>query len=166
MKMYSKFILSTLLIITCITQVQAWSYFYSEPVVVVYPAPVVYQQSAGEAVATGVLALGACVGLGVSAIVKHRAKKRKLREYSKMFQGMGYNQAQAKIYAQMAVETDGGFQAVVNHIEHKQESYREFNAQKKLMETSHQLQLWHYLVLMLAAAGLGFLGLLCFRRFK
>lgn len=107
------------------------------------PAPIVVcrQPSAGEAIATGVVAVGACIGLGIAAIVERRAKKRRFKEYIENFRDMGYTKEQARIYAQMAMENPEGLQAVVRSIDQEKLVQTQILAQHELMKKSHDQNL-------------------------
>lgn len=152
------------------------------------PVPVIVHRepSVGEFVATSVVAAGACVGLGIAAIVEHRAQKRMFKEYIETFRDMGYSKHQAKIYAQLAMENPEGLQAVVRSIDQEKLLQAQIAAQhemikkshhqklqdtkelhqQKLQEMSHEytLKLMTYLVILLTTIIVAGLGLLWYRR--
>lgn len=152
--------------------IQAKWFWYEPTPVIVYREP-----SVGEAIATGILGLGACVGLGIASIVKHEKNKKQLKEYVRTFQDMGYNLGQAKIYAKMAMEHPEGLKAVVDSIDKDKQTQSKMLLQnhtlqqshsQKMQEMSHatQLKLMTYLVMMLSMVILAGLGYALYRRKK
>ncbi|MFA5998726.1 MAG: hypothetical protein WC747_01760 [Candidatus Babeliales bacterium] len=140
MKNITKFTFLSILSLLSAHQALPYPFFYREVPVVVYHEPVVYRHvvyhepSAAEVIGVG-------LGCGIAALVGLNAHHRQIAEYTKMFQDLGYDRAQAKVYAKMAVETDGGFQAVVRNIEREKEAHRQRNAQKEFEELKHQQKL-------------------------
>ena len=140
------------------------------------PAPVLYREpSAGENLVTGVVTLGACVGVGIAAIVERRAKKKKFKEYIYTFRNMGYSKEQAQIYAQMAMNNPEGLQAVVRSIDQAnsiqscatvQHELANQTHSNKLEEMSHEykLKLLTYLVTLLSSILLVGVGFLFYRK--
>ena len=138
-----KHTLLAIIALTAITaQIMPYSVFYrSEPAVVVYHhAPVVYHRhepSLGE-VAAGFV--GACAGFGLVSYFENRAQERKFNKFCDMFQDLGYDRAQSKVYAKMAMDNPGGFHAVVKTIEREKESIRQINAQHDLLQAQIDAQ--------------------------
>lgn len=139
---------------------------------------IVYREvSPAESIATGMVGLGACVGMGIASIVKHKAKKRQFKEYQQAFKDMGYSREQAMIYAKMAMNNPEGLQAVVRSIDQEKLSLSKMAAEQKTVKMSHEqkmqemsheykLKLLTYLVMLLAsiiAVGTIFL---CYRSRK
>ncbi len=161
-----------LLSLFAVSSVQA-RWFWHEPApVVVYREP-----SVGDAILTGVIGVGTCLGLGIASLVKHSKKKRELREYVHIFKDMGYSSAQAKIYANMAMEHPEGVKSVIDSINYDKKNQTEMLQQKnilkqthtqKIQEMSHEttLKLMTYLVMMLSLVILAGLGFALYRRKK
>lgn len=164
--------LSLLLLSLVALPLQAKWLWYEPTPVIVYREP-----SAGEAIATGIVGLGACLGLGVASIVKHKKQKQQLKEYVQTFQDMGYSAGQAKIYAKMAMQHPEGLKAVVDSIDQDKKLQTQILSQNHVMQNSHsqkmqemsheaQLKLMTYLVMMLSLVILAGLGFMLYRRRK
>jgi len=144
MKKITKFTLLSILSLLSAHQALPYPFFYREVPVVVYHEPVIYRHvvynepSVAE-VAGCTAAIG--IGCGIAAFFESNAHKKQMLQYTEMFQDLGYDRAQAKVYAKMAVETNGGFQAVVRNIEREKEGNRQRDAQKELEELKHQQKL-------------------------
>jgi hypothetical protein len=152
--------------------VQAYWTWYQPAPVVVYHEP-----SAGEAIVTGIVALGACIGLGAVAIAESRAQKRQFKEYVNIFKNMGYSREQSRIYAQMAMKNPEGLTAVMHSIDQEKLVQTQAIVQHRLMKESHsqklqemshehQLKLMTYLVMLLSAIILAGIGFALYRRRK
>ncbi|HSW76232.1 MAG TPA: hypothetical protein VLG50_04275 [Candidatus Saccharimonadales bacterium] len=130
--------------------VMPFSFFYQEvPVVrevpvVVYHEPVVHRHVVYNEPSVGEIAgcaVGAAIGCGIASLITQNSQKKQMIQYTEMFQDLGYDQAQAKVYAKMALETEGGFQAVVKNIEREKEARRQIEAQKQIEALKHQQKL-------------------------
>ncbi len=135
-------ILAIIALTSITAQVAPYSVFYRpEPAVVVYhQAPIIYhhhEPSLGEMAAGFV---GACAGFGLVSYFENRAQEKKFNKYCDMFQDLGYDRAQSKVYAKMAMDNPGGFQAVVKSIEREKESIRHINAQHDLLQAQINAQ--------------------------
>ena len=127
-------LLALIALLSITTQVLPYPIFYRPaPTVVVYHEPIVYHRepSLGE-FAAGVV--GACAGVGLMSYFERRAYEKKQNQYREMFQDLGYDRAQAKVYAKMAIDNPGGFQAVVNSIQREKDTMRRINAEQDLMQ--------------------------------
>ncbi|MCX5923747.1 MAG: hypothetical protein NTU89_04290 [Candidatus Dependentiae bacterium] len=122
-------------------QVLPYSIFYRPaPTVVVYHEPIIYHRhepSFGECAAGFV---GACAGFGLVSYFENRSREKKMNKYREMFQDLGYDRAQSKVYAKLAMDNPGGFQAVVQNIEREKESIRHINAQHDLLQSQINAQ--------------------------
>ncbi|MCX5924588.1 MAG: hypothetical protein NTZ68_04145 [Candidatus Dependentiae bacterium] len=140
MKNITKLTFLSILSLLSANQALPYSFFYREVPVVVYHEPVIYRQvvyrepSAAEVIGVG-------IGCGIAALVGLNSHHRQIAEYTRMFQDLGYDRAQAKVYAKMAIETDGGFQAVVKSIGREKEANSQRDAQKEFEELKHQQNL-------------------------
>lgn len=176
MNMYKKSrftVLAFLLLQMSSVSMQAPWYWYEPAPVVVYREP-----SIGESA----FALGAGLGLGISAVCKRQAEKKKFRKYIQTFRDMGYSREQSQIYAQMSIDNVGGLQAVMNSINQEKEmesrliaQQESLAAQQELMKASHgqkleqmshehKLNMLTYLVMFLSTIILVGIGLLLYRR--
>ncbi len=151
---------------------QAKWFWYEPRPVIVYHEP-----SAAEALATGILGIGTCVGLGVASLVTHQKNKKQFKDFVHTFQDMGYSSGQSKIYAKMAMQHPEGLKAVVDSIDKDKKLQTQILSQNHMLKNSHsqkmqemsheaQLKLMTYLVMMLSLVILAGLGFMLYRRKK
>ena len=152
------------LVILC--SVDIYSVWYRKETAVVYR-----EISPTESLVTGIVGLGACIGMGIASVVQYKSNKRQLKEYQHVFRNMGYSKEQAMVYAKMAMSNPDGLQAVMRSIDQEKMVQSQILAQhanvktfhdQKLQEMSHEykLKLLTYLVMLLTsiiAVGAGFL---------
>lgn len=141
MKNYTKVTILSILSLFFGNQLLSYPCFYKPcyyrevPAVIVHREPVYVHHyvdsSAAEAVgcAVGLAAVG--LGCGLAAIIGNNSVKKQMRQHVEMFEDLGYDHAQARVYAKMAMETDGGFEEVVRNIEREKEMSRKLDAQRQ-----------------------------------
>lgn len=114
-----------------------WYWRRPAPVVVYHqPAPVVvyHETPPADAVVLGACAVGMGIGAGIAKLFTHSAEKRKFREYTEMFRNIGYSRSDAQIYAKLAVENPGGYEAVIKNIEREKELKFKRETEQKLAQ--------------------------------
>ena len=144
MKNSTKCIVLSILSLFSVHQIMPFPFFYREVPVVVYHEPVVYRHVVYHEPSIAQVAgcaVGAALGCGIASLIGQSSTKKQMLQYTEMFQDLGYDRAQAKVYAKMAVETEGGFQAVVKNIEREKEANRQRDAQKEFEALKHQQKL-------------------------
>lgn len=82
--------------------------------------------------------LGTACANVVNACLQISAEKQQFNNFVTMFENLGYDEAQAKIYAKMAMKDPGGFSGVVQHIENQRAMHQQIENQKQLMRLKHQ----------------------------
>jgi hypothetical protein len=86
---------------------------------------------AGEALGKGLASL-------VQGVMEAKVREQETNKLINMFESLGYDRAQSKIYAKMALDNPNGFAGVVAHIEHQNIINSEFKKQEKLMQLKHK----------------------------
>jgi hypothetical protein len=148
---YFKYLLSIgLFTQILVTPVQAFWVWHQPAPVVVHHRPIIVHQApvVVDPVAVGICAAGVGLFAGISGWMRGKAENRKFDQYKQMFKDLGYDNAQARVYAKLAMNNPGGFEAVVANIERdkrlkyereteKQLRHQDAKAQKELSQIKH-----------------------------
>lgn len=132
---------------TLVTPVHSFWVWHQPAPVVVHHTPVVV-----DPVTVGVCAAGVGLFAGISGWMRGKAENRKFDQYKQMFKDLGYDSAQARVYAKLAMDNPGGFEAVVANIEkdkrlkyeretEKQLRHQDAKAHKELTAMKHHQKL-------------------------